>query len=227
MIGPEDMHEWDAAYVLGALSPDDRRLFEEHLEECQECRAAVAELAVMPALLAKVPRPVDDRVEARDSAAPLNDRGSLQGLAHRVRRRRSVRRWTLAAASVLVAAAIAAAVVLPTTLSSPPGAGTRIALAQTTPSPVTATVAVAAKRWGTELTMTCDYAHSTYSTSTRDYALYVTDASGQSTRVSSWSAWPGSTIRTSAAVATPKSQLRTLQIRDVATGTVLLSSPVR
>ncbi|AYG03699.1 anti-sigma factor family protein [Gryllotalpicola protaetiae] len=240
--GVDSVHEWDAAYVLGALSPDDRRLFEEHLETCPECRASVAELAVMPALLAKVPAPEFPTVEEQPEAASRKDPGgdpfetrasrapqgseTLASLAHRVRRRRITRRWVLAGASVLAAAAIAAAVVLPTALSAPP-AGTQIALEQTTPSPVTATVAVAAKRWGTELTMSCSYAQTSYSTATRDYALYVTDASGQATRVSSWSAWPGSTIRTSAAVATPKAELRTLQIRDVKTGTVLLSSPVR
>ena len=37
--------EWDSAYVLGALSPSDRREFEEHLEICELCRRAVAELA--------------------------------------------------------------------------------------------------------------------------------------------------------------------------------------
>ena len=37
--------EWDAAYVLGALSPAERREFEEHLDECEKCRAAVTELS--------------------------------------------------------------------------------------------------------------------------------------------------------------------------------------
>ena len=224
--GVDSVHEWDAAYVLGALSSDDRRLFEEHLETCPECRASVAELAVMPALLAKVPAPEFPTAPERAEQAPGRSE-TLQVLAHHVRRRRVTRRWALAAASVLAAAAIAAAIVLPTALTAPP-AGTQIALTQTTPSPVTATVAVAAKRWGTELTMQCDYDKGTAMGGmyTRSYALYVTDASGQATRVASWSAWPGATIHATAAVDTPKEQLRTLQVRDIATGKVLLSSPV-
>jgi hypothetical protein len=43
--------QWDAAYVLGSLSEKDRREFEAHLEECQACRDAVAELSDLPAML--------------------------------------------------------------------------------------------------------------------------------------------------------------------------------
>lgn len=49
--GGDRFAEWDAAYVLGALSPSDRRAYERHLAECAACRAAVAELAGMPGLL--------------------------------------------------------------------------------------------------------------------------------------------------------------------------------
>ena len=237
------LHEWDAAYVFGALSPEDRRIFEAHLEGCPECRAAVAELAGIPPLLARVPAPelplVDESATRDDAAgrpaaegfetrlAPLDDRG-LQKLAHRVRRRRLARRWTLAGASVLAAAAIAAAVVLPTSLDQPPAPGTTVTLAQATPSPLSATVVLTSKRWGTALAMDCRYDGQPGAyTTTGSYALYVTDASGHATRVASWSAWPGAEIHASGAVDLPKSQLRTVEIRDAATDAVLLSSPVR
>ena len=42
---------WDAAYVLGALSGEDRREYESHLAECARCRSAVGELGGMPGLL--------------------------------------------------------------------------------------------------------------------------------------------------------------------------------
>lgn len=48
---------WDAPYVLGALIPAERREYEAHLDECQDCRAAVAEIAGLPGLLARVPEP--------------------------------------------------------------------------------------------------------------------------------------------------------------------------
>ncbi len=31
--------DWDAAYVLGALSADDRKEYENHLAHCAECSA--------------------------------------------------------------------------------------------------------------------------------------------------------------------------------------------
>lgn len=52
----DEFATWDAAYVLGALSPADRRAFEEHLRDCERCGAAVGELAGMPGLLGSVPR---------------------------------------------------------------------------------------------------------------------------------------------------------------------------
>jgi anti-sigma factor RsiW len=49
-----DYADWDAAYVLGALSSAERRDFERHLHSCPRCTQAVSELAGMPGLLARV-----------------------------------------------------------------------------------------------------------------------------------------------------------------------------
>lgn len=49
----DEFATYDAAYVLGALSPEDRQAFEEHLQECDRCAAAVRELAGLPGLLAQ------------------------------------------------------------------------------------------------------------------------------------------------------------------------------
>jgi hypothetical protein len=42
-------------YVLGALPPEDRRAFEEHLAVCPECQAEVREFAGLPGLLSRLP----------------------------------------------------------------------------------------------------------------------------------------------------------------------------
>lgn len=42
-------------YVLGALPPEDRRAFEEHLATCGHCRAEVQEFAGLPGLLSRLP----------------------------------------------------------------------------------------------------------------------------------------------------------------------------
>jgi hypothetical protein len=230
----ESLHEWDAAYVLGALSPDDRRTFEEHLEGCAECRASVAELAGMPALLSRVPAPLlgdDDHAAPAPIAlapVPRDDHAPLAALARRVRRQRTRRRWVTSGSAVLAAAAIAVAVIVPMRLDAPPAPTAALTLAQAAPSPLSASVDLTAKRWGTALTMTCDYnaPSAGYTAPGGRYALYVTDASGTATRVASWSAWPGATIHASGAVDLAVSQLRTVEVRDAASGAVLLSSPV-
>jgi anti-sigma factor RsiW len=42
-------------YVLGAIEPADRAVLERHLGGCPRCRAELASLAGLPALLRRVP----------------------------------------------------------------------------------------------------------------------------------------------------------------------------
>ena len=68
-----DNHEyamWDAAYVLGSLSPSDRLEFEAHLSVCPLCSQAVAELSGMPALLSKLDGGTVAAINAGDQAEP-------------------------------------------------------------------------------------------------------------------------------------------------------------
>lgn len=41
-------------YVLGALAPGQRLEFERHMASCEECRAEVNDLAVLPGLLGRL-----------------------------------------------------------------------------------------------------------------------------------------------------------------------------
>ena len=50
----DEFATYDGAYVLGALSPADRRDFEEHLRVCAACAGSVSELAGLPGLMSKV-----------------------------------------------------------------------------------------------------------------------------------------------------------------------------
>lgn len=47
----DDIAEWDAAYVLGALSLGDRHTYEDYLAANPECAAALTELACLPGIL--------------------------------------------------------------------------------------------------------------------------------------------------------------------------------
>ena len=64
--------EWSAAYVLGALDSEDRRLFERHLDSCDLCAADVASFAPIPGLLSKV----DVGERERIASGSLTDDGS-------------------------------------------------------------------------------------------------------------------------------------------------------
>ena len=55
MSSADPFEMFDGAYVLGALSDDDRRAYEAHLAECDACAASVRELQGLPRALAAVP----------------------------------------------------------------------------------------------------------------------------------------------------------------------------
>ena len=77
-MSTDPYREWDAAYVLGALPPGERREFEEHLATCDACRAAVGEIAGLPGLLGQVP--VEDAVAADVTAEAAGATGPGPGV---------------------------------------------------------------------------------------------------------------------------------------------------
>ncbi|WP_174238205.1 anti-sigma factor family protein, partial [Clavibacter michiganensis] len=69
----DDIHEWDAAYVLGSLSATDRALFEAHLEGCDACMRSLAELSGLPGVLRMLP--VEEAIALMDEPeAPAGER---------------------------------------------------------------------------------------------------------------------------------------------------------
>ena len=99
MTASDPFVTYDAAYVLGALSPEDRQEFEEHLLGCARCSAAVREMSVIPGVLSRTgPPPAPDEPPA----------GLLTDVLRRVRRGRRIRNTvTAVSASVAVAAVVA------------------------------------------------------------------------------------------------------------------------
>ena len=95
--------EWSAAYVLGALDSEDRRLFERHLDSCDLCAADVASFAPIPGLLSKV-----DVAEREEVPVSVLEEASTR--IHDERRAlvasRARWRWTAAAAVVALAAVV-------------------------------------------------------------------------------------------------------------------------
>lgn len=139
MTDHDRLGEWSAAYVLGALDSEDRKLFERHLESCDLCAADVAAFAPIPGLLSKVdvdpPEEVPASVLTEATNRVLGERRAL--IASRTRWR-----WTAAAAVVALVAVM---------FSGFTGPDDVTALALEPEWGVTGEVTVSARGWGTEV----------------------------------------------------------------------------
>ncbi len=116
----DDLRRLLGGYLLGGLDEADLDRLDDHLRDCDECRAELDRLAAVPELLKRLP---DAQRVAGDGSQPpisLGTRPSaknVEGLLRRMRAERSREsrtarvRWLAAAAVVLVAAAIGFGVV--------------------------------------------------------------------------------------------------------------------
>jgi anti-sigma-K factor RskA len=98
----EDQHDLVAPYALDALEPEERRSFERHLDDCEECRAQLAELQVATAALAFAESqepPVELRQRILEAA---RENGKVIQFPRR--------RWFFPATAVAAAAAAVAAI---------------------------------------------------------------------------------------------------------------------
>jgi anti-sigma-K factor RskA len=138
------------AYVLGALSPEERRLFEEHLDGCALCTAELAEFADIPALLDRV-RPEDLQPVAVTPSPELFDRVSAAAHATPERTSRS-RQWLLIAAAVLALLGVGTGVIFWAVNRGSDTSDTVTASAGS----VHATLAVTGQEEGTLLELTVD-----------------------------------------------------------------------
>lgn len=137
------------SYLAGALDPCTRAEVEAHLRTCAACREHLADLAVLPGLLAKL-----DPAEVADDVAPPRDvLSALLRQAERVeeRRRLELRRWRAAAIAVAGAALAAGAAVVVPLLASPAGGPTYRLDPVVASSPAAGEVTLMPKQWGTEL----------------------------------------------------------------------------
>ena len=213
------------AYVLGALSAEERHAFELHLRECAECRAEVHDLAGLPGLLSRVP--LRDVLAEEPSQPPDT---LLPALLTRVRRKRRTWRGVLLSGSLALAAciiAVLAVILVPRGGSGGPvPTGTArpaaIAMTKVTPSPITATARVSDAQGGSKIDLSCIYratAHNGW-TSEPAYTLAVLDKYGHTHRVATWRIASGETSLSSV-LSVEKDDIAVIQIRD-AHGKVLL-----
>lgn len=219
--------DWDAAFILGALSPSDRRRFEAHLQECEICRDAIVDTAPTIGLLARIP---PDRAASLLEVSPPGEgpdasrRRELIALGVGEAQRRRRIRWV---GGLSAAAAIVIAIVVVAVLALTPGVRDSrvIALEPLTDVPVTASVELVDVAWGTRVEMTCRYAEAESAEDAAkswSYALYLIAADGSTRELSSWMAFPGATARVGAGTALDADEITAIEIRSLGSGRVLM-----
>jgi anti-sigma-K factor RskA len=179
----------DGAYVLGALSTDERERFEAHLIDCAACTARVQEISGIPALLAGLTAAdlagFDDPV-ALEAVNPVPDL-VLPRLLKEVAVRRWRQRWLVGGLGAAVAACLVALTVAlwPAQSSSSGSPSAERAFSAVVASPVRASATLTANAWGTRIDVHCHYLPGT-TPSPYSYDMWVADRTGHRERLGGW-----------------------------------------
>ena len=229
--------DYDAAYVFGALSVEDRAAYEDHLPTCAACRDAVTSIAGLPGLLARVPV---DNIDTVAEEAPASLLPRLLGAAAAERRR--VHRRTGLAALVAAACVVAALIValraegrqdratglapVPTptvsvTASLPTVPQTPMRVVSSTE--LSATAGLQSVAWGTRIEMRCTYpvGPDYQSEESAIYAMRIVPRAGQTVTATTWNVVPGKTLRLEGDTHLRAAQIAAVQLVS-ASGVVLL-----
>ena len=212
----EDVHHLLGAYLLGGLDVADTRRFEAHLEDCADCRAELAELEGLPALLDVVPVPdavaltAAQRGPVPTGPAPSPPGAVLGELASR--RRKSRRRWA-ALVGAVAAACLALGLTAGPVLNRPPqpdasysvqsGDGLRFS------------VDLARKTWGTELAV-----NGSSMPLDGTLSLWIRDRNGGEDRACAWTATPSGRVRVTGATPVQLASIASVELRDETEHTV-------
>lgn len=212
-MNDDEPHVLLGAYILGGLDDDERRLFEEHLGECPQCRRDVADCAPLSALLTKV----DPADLTADTIYGDSDRSPRAGAVRRIpMSRRNTRRWWTAGAALVGAAAVAVGIGVATVTipgDPPPTAGT-FALDETS-GEMSGMVTLTPMAWGTAISLDVKKLP-------RDgvFTLRTMDDHGRMEPAANWAAMPSGAGVVHGSTSIPMPQLRKLNVVD-ANNTVL------
>jgi len=227
----DNSHEyatWDAAYVLGSLSPADRREYEAHLSGCPFCTQAVAELSGMPALLSKLDSDTVASINDQTDEPPMapNLLPSLMFAVRRRRRRTRLMTWSsAAAAAVLLTIGVFVGIAnlsghSPT--SAPPQASvSALPMDQVGTKALASTVSLSSQNWGTVIDLRCVCLAPVYAHHDR-LAMVVVGRDGSHTQLATWTANPGHTAKLAGTTSTPVEQIVQVQVVSADNGQVLL-----
>jgi hypothetical protein len=230
--GPEGVDDdryatWDAAYVLGSLSAEEHREYEAHLSTCPRCRAAVAELSGIPALLSKLDSADVEALGGEQTQPPPQ---VLDSLIHRVSARRKRSRWMTTAALATAAAVLAVALVIairPESLGMQTGtdqaAGSAMAMTKVSQTPINATISLTGYGWGTRIDMACTYGDwGRRDAPPQNLGMVIVGRDGSTSQVATWLGLSGATALPSANTPLPVEEIAAVQLVSPDSGEVLL-----
>jgi Putative zinc-finger len=222
---------WDAAYVLGSLSSAERREYEAHIETCDRCRAAVADISGMPALLAMLDADDVASLGATQPEPPPLRPQVRQQVLDKVRWRRRRSRWLMAAAVGVAAALVAVGLVIAVRpdvfglqSGSPTVTAQELEMTKVEPTPFSATVALNSYGWGTRIDMACSYGQWSGGASAppSNLGMVVVGKDGKATQIATWLGLSGATALPSGNTPMPIEEIAAVQLVSADTGKVLL-----
>ena len=230
MTGEDRYLTWDAAYALGALTPDERLEFEGHVAVCARCRTAVTELSGMPGLLGMLE--LDD-VKALDDAQPDPPLRPevLQSVLDKVSWRRRHTRWVTSAAVGLAAALLAFGLLIvlrPETFGLrtgpvPQSTTQMVAMTKVSETPINASIAMADFSWGARIDMACSYGEwGRADAPPQDLGMVVLGRDGTRSQIATWLGLPGATALPSGTTPMPRDQIAAVQMVSLPDNKVLL-----
>jgi Putative zinc-finger len=214
-----DIHLLLGSYVLGGLSAEDRRAFDEHLENCARCKTELAEAAPLPALLRKVPG-----IPAMP-IAPVALQPSLSTLlaSVQVRRKREIAyRWVALAAAVVVAFGAGVSVITVThrndaaaiaeqteqqEIADEADEGQLVVLQASAGHAASGEIGLKEKLWGTSIWLKL-----TDMPRTGVYTLWATDDQGHRELAATWAATPSGRCVLDGATSIATTRLRKVSV---------------
>ncbi|GAC1400556.1 MAG: zf-HC2 domain-containing protein [Mycobacterium sp.] len=222
---------WDAAYVLGSLTSNERREYEAHLETCERCHSAVADISGMPALLANLDLEDVHALDEESPEIPPLRPEVLGSVLDRVRWRRRRSRWLTSAAVGVAAALLAVGAVVairPEIVGlenyAPQQTSQALDMTKVSETPINASISLTAFGWGTRIDMACSYGEwgQSGNIAPENLGMVVVGRDGSHSQVATWLGLSGATALPSATTPIQQNEIAAVQLVSVDNGKVLL-----
>jgi putative zinc finger protein len=218
MSGPHsEHHELQlllGGYVLGGLCTADRHRLEDHLPNCPECSAELAQFAVVPGLLRLT---AVSGLQPEQPAPPAESLPRLLAAAKAKRRRRRRRGLLFAAAATVIVLAGVAFGVWSLNRPAPPPPSTALVTVEAPELALSGQVTLEPKAWGTQIRLTMYYGNGR----SGPLSVVAVAADGHEEQAGSWTLPPVGRCYVVGATSVQRDQLARLDIRTADGRTVL------